>query len=62
MPDERREIRIKRPASHTCSRRFIFYNTRGRRAQGGGDGFGTKAGPNSGSRCDVGHRPSTESV
>src|SRR5262249_3628503 len=28
MPDERREIQLKRPASHTCSRRFDFYNTR----------------------------------
>ena len=29
MPDERREIQLKRPASHTCSRRFDFYTTPG---------------------------------
>jgi len=35
MPDERREIQLKRPASHSCSRRFIIYSTRAGRTQEG---------------------------
>jgi hypothetical protein len=50
MPDERREIRIKRPASHTRSRRFIFYSTRKGGAQEGGARSARI-------RCDGHHRP-----
>src|SRR5439155_9433061 len=35
MPDQRREIQFKRPASHSCSRRFIIYSTRAGRTQEG---------------------------
>src|SRR5690349_20193617 len=44
MPDERREIQLKRPASHKRSRRFNFYITSSGGAQEGGDEVGAVGG------------------
>src|SRR5438876_4402838 len=53
MPDERREIRIKRPASHNALDGLSFIS----RGGGGRKGEVTKLVPDSEDGCDIRHRP-----